>query len=115
MVCNIGKTEMMLLGNEEKDSFHLDVDGTRIMPQKTIKVLGVTFDSDLKWTTQVEKTVKRTSRMLHGLKCIRKFLNAEQAKSVMTAYYFSSLYYGIEIWFHRGLSFHLKQKIRSAH
>ena len=33
----------------------------------------------------------------------------------MTSFYFLTLYYDIEVCYHRGLSFHLKQKTRSAH
>ncbi len=34
---------------------------------------------------------------------------------MITAFYFSSLYYGVEVWYHCHLSFHSKQKIRTAH
>jgi hypothetical protein len=33
----------------------------------------------------------------------------------VTSFYFSVLYYGIEVWHHKQLGFHLKQKIRSCH
>ena len=42
-------------------------------------------------------------------------MDVKQAKIVVTAFYFSVLYYASEAWFHRHLGFHLKQKIRSAH
>ncbi len=34
---------------------------------------------------------------------------------MITAFYYSTLFYGAEVWLHRNLGFHLKQKVRSAH
>lgn len=38
-----------------------------------------------------------------------------QDKPNITAYYYSTLFYGAEVWLHRHLGFQLKLKIRSAH
>jgi hypothetical protein len=52
---------------------------------------------------------------MHGLKGVRRFVNTAQARTIVTAFYYSILFYGCEIWFHKHLSFHLKQKIKSGH
>ena len=80
-----------------------------------MKVLGIVFDTDLSWSPQVTSTIQKTNRTLFGLKKIRRFLTAEQAKTVVTSFYFTSLYYGMEVWNHRYLAFGLKQKLKSAH
>ncbi len=85
------------------------------MSQKSIKVLGIQFDDTLSWSDHVCNAVTKTNRMLHGLRRIRRHLSTKHATQVMTSFYFSILYYGAEVWLHRHLSFHLKQKIRSAH
>ncbi len=113
MVCNISKTELMIMNSEE--AAELLVDGIKVQSSRTMKVLGLVFDEKLEWQQQVQNTVTRTNRMLHGLKALRRFVSKDQARVVMTAFYFSVLYYGVEIWLHRGLGFKLKQKIRSAH
>jgi hypothetical protein len=59
--------------------------------------------------------VKKSNRSLHGLCLIRRHFNLKQATLIVTSFYFSMLYYGIEVWFHKHLSFHLKQKIRACH
>jgi len=113
MVCNLDKTEIMIMNEPTQVPIQV---GSRIVNTRSdMKVLGVQFDSKLDWTKQVSATVSKTNGMYFGLKTIRRHLKPEQAKQVVTAYYFSVLYYGIEIWFHRGLGFHLKRKIRSAH
>lgn len=113
MVCNVEKTELMILNSDTPTT--LVVEGRQIISQKEMKVLGITFDSNLNWSSQVSKVISKTNRMLHGLKKIRRHLNRQQSKQVTTSFYFSVLYYGIELWYHRNLAFHLKQKIRSAH
>jgi len=52
---------------------------------------------------------------MHGVKYLKKYLTQPQLKQVITSYLFSSLYYGAEIWVHRGLSFHFKRMVRSVH
>lgn len=113
MVCNVEKTEIMLLNAETP--LEIKMDGLLLRTQDEMKVLGITFDNKLNWGPQVKNVITKTNRMLHGLKKIRRYLNAKQSAQVTTAFYFSVLYYGIEVWFHRQLPFHLKQKIRSAH
>ncbi len=113
MVCNVDKTEMMIMDGKENTT--IKVRGRTIPAQTEMNVLGITFDSTLTWAKQVAKTTGKTNRMLHGLRKIRRFLDTKQTKQVITSFYFSVLYYGLEVWFHRHLRFDLKQKIRSAH
>ncbi len=113
MVTNLDKTEVMLLNSDE--SFSLCVDGQIIEPRQTMRVLGILFDNKMSWKPHVDAVLTRTNRIFHGLRTIRKHLNAEQANQVITAYYFSVLYYGSECWLHQNLGFHLKRRIHSAH
>jgi len=113
MVCNVEKTEMMIM--KSKSPLQLVVDGWTVTSRPDMKVLGLCFDTNLEWTRQVSNVVLKTNRMLFGLRTVRKYLTPKQAQQVITAFYFSSLYYGAEVWFHRHLAFHLKRKIRTAH
>jgi hypothetical protein len=113
MVCNIEKTESMILGHAGEVEF--DIAEKKIVTSSKMKVLGITFDDKLQWKEHIDNTVKRTNRLMHGLKHVRKYLDAKQMSQVTTAFYFSVLYYGCETWYHRHLSFHLKQRVRSCH
>jgi len=113
MVCNVSKTEVMVMNSSSL--INLDIDGHQITSSNCMKVLGIVFDDALSWTTHVEKTTAKCARMLHGLKHIRRTLNLSQAKQVITSYFFSVLFYGCEVWYHKHLSFFLKQRVRSAH
>jgi len=113
MVCNVSKTEVLYF---EKDrTIDLDIDGIKIRSTPTMKVLGLQFDTGLTWEPQVMQSISKTTKLLHGLKFLRRHLDVNQMKQVTTSYLFSVLFYGSEIWFHKQLSFHLKQKIRSIH
>lgn len=113
MVCNVEKTEIMLLNSESP--LEIEMNGLPLRTQDEMKVLGIIFDDRLNWGPQVRSAITKTNRMLHGLRKIRKYLSVKQSTQITTAFYYSVLYYGIEVWFHRHLPFHLKQKIRSAH
>lgn len=112
MVCNVEKTELMTFG---LGKISLEVGGKTVHSQENLKVLGLVFDEKLSWENQVAKTIKSASRTLHGMKQIRKYLDQKMAKQVITSYFFSILNYGLEIWFHPRLSFHLKRRIRGLH
>jgi len=112
MVCNVSKTEMMVFNSRP---VNIELGDMTVSSRDEMKVLGVTFDSGLKWTAQVDGVIKKTNRMLFALRRSRRFMNKAQSVKAITAFYFSVLYYGAEIWYHRHLAFHLKQKIRAAH
>jgi hypothetical protein len=113
MICNLEKTEMMVFN--DRPGFEMIIDGKKVIAKDSMKVLGIIFDDTLSWTYQVKNVISKTNRIYHGLKHLRKLLSADQHKTATTAYYFSVLYYGAEVWYHKNLAFQLKQKIRSAH
>ena len=113
MVCNIEKTEIMLMRTDL--SMDIEIEGRKVKTQQKMNVLGIQFDSDLSWDGQVSKVISKNNRILHGLRLIRRHFNKTQMTQILTSFYYSILYYGIEVWYHRGLSFHLKHKIKSAH
>ena len=61
-------------------------------------VLGMKFDSKLKWNEQVEMAIKGANTSLHGLRMIRKYFTDYEMKSMVTAIFMSRLYYGAEVW-----------------
>jgi hypothetical protein len=113
MVCNTNKTEILTMNTDSECI--INVGSTPVKATSSMKVLGLMFDNKLEWTSQVNQTIMKTNRLFHGLKHVRRFLTMKQMKQAVTSYYFSVLYYGLEVWFHRNLPFKLKQRLRSAH
>ena len=93
----------------------LMVNNRMIASKNEMNVLGIAFDSKLDWEKQISKAILKTNRMLHGLRKIWRFLDSAQAQQVITSFYYSVLYYSLEVWFHRHLRFDLMQRIRSVH
>ena len=43
-----------------------------IRSKTTINVLGIQFDSQMKWESQVSQAIKKARKALHGIKLIKK-------------------------------------------
>ncbi len=110
MVCNTDKTEVMLLGSDGADEIEIRVGQNHVKSSQSLKVLGIMFDRTLSWNVQVSSAISKSNRMFHGLKGLKKLLNPDQMRQAVTAFYFSTLYHGMEVWFHRGLSFRLNSE-----
>ena len=88
--------------------------GQYIQSKTTINVLGLVFDSKLKWKEQVETAVKGANSNLYGIKVIRRYSSHEELNKLVTAIFFSKLYYGAEVWHFPGLARPLKTKLKFA-
>jgi len=100
MVVNKAKTELMFMNNKKVEvPLEIMVTNESIPISSSLKVLGVTFDKDMKWNSHVANLVKKSQRMISGLKIIRSKMNQEQIMKVITSQYFGALYYGISVWY----------------
>lgn len=97
MRTNVGKTEAVVF-NKDHMELTLHMGDQTIVTGKTIKVLGITFNHNLHWTTHVEKTVKKAASIINRVRFIRRSLTEEQTLKVMTSYLYSTMYYGSPVW-----------------
>ena len=67
-------------------------------------MLVIMFDSGLKWKEQVSKAIREFNSNLYGMKIIKKYFTPEETGRLLTAVYYSKLYYGAEIWHLPGLA-----------
>ena len=51
----------------------------------------------MKWNEQVSKAISEANSNRYGIKVIRKYFNPDEIKNLLTAIYYSKLYYGVEI------------------
>lgn len=117
MVVNKDKTEMMLMNHYKKQLFPASLiteSGEEIILVKSMKILGITFDFDLSWRTHMDNLMKKSQRMISGLKIIRHALTESQFTTVATSQYFGSLYYGLPVWYDCLLKVH-QQKMDVLH
>ena len=91
-----------------------ELDGTVITSKKTMNVLGVVFDSKMNWEDHVKKAISESISNLYAIRLIRKYFSTDEIKNLLTALYYSKLYYGAEIWHIPGLQLKLKKNIKLA-
>ena len=64
----------------------------------TIKVLGVTLDSEMSFTPHITSLCARASRQINALRRISKFLNIESRLSIYKAFIFANFTYSPVTW-----------------
>ena len=64
---NVSKTEICVFHRRNIVQINVELDGTMISSMKTMNVLGITFDSNLKWKDHVEKAIKESNSSLYAL------------------------------------------------
>ncbi len=101
MVCNKLKTEFIVFNRfkNNKQNLTLNIDLDFIKPVKTMKVLGITFQEDLKWTKHISKSISSANSMFLPLKYVNKYLNRTQFKSTVNAHFVSRLTFASPVWY----------------
>ena len=90
------------------------IKGSEITSKTTMGVLGVLFDSKLQWIQHVALAIKKANNALSAIKLVKKYFNKTELLSIITANYYSRLYYNSEIWLLDSLHVRCKQLLLSA-
>jgi hypothetical protein len=116
MKANPSKTEVVFF-IKKGPSLILDVDigGTIVKSQSTMKVLGVHFDDKLTWEYHIRQLVKKANSKLSVLRRIKKYFNTAQFLRILTAQFFSIIYYGSPVWLSSTTKAYLWKLINSIH
>ena len=85
-----------------------------IVVSKSIRILGIYFDSKLCWHEHVTRSVFSANSAKQTLSIISKYFSSSELLQLLTAYFYSRLYYGAKVWLHSGLSLYLKKKLWKA-
>ena len=79
MAANPGKFQVMFLGLKEKPTFILEVND-----KVTVKLLGVTIDSQLKFDNYVKALCQKANRKVNAFSRVAPYLNHEKGKILYT-------------------------------
>ena len=96
---NISKTALLIISPKLirqtiKDLFgSYRYDSNVITPQTELKYLGVVFDEELNFVTQIDRIVKKTNFALFTMKCIKRYVPRRQLITFMHCFVFSTLDY----------------------
>ena len=99
MVANFGKFQIMFLGsNIDNSKITFMIENKRVKSRSKVKLLGITVDDKLSFTTHIENLCSTASTRLRALARIRKFISIEQGKGLFEAYIMSTFTYCPLIW-----------------
>ncbi len=99
MVCNESKTEFVIFDRHGRfKEKSLQINNELIKPGRTMKILGMLFESNLGWTKQVNKVIQSANAMILALRYINRFLTRPQFKMAVQAHYVSRITYGSVVW-----------------
>ena len=79
-----------------------------------MNVLGILFDSKLKWGPQVQRALQKADKALNALRLIRRYFVQEELIQLITSNYYSVLYFNSEVWHIPTLNQSLQSKLLSA-
>ena len=102
MVINPGKTQLMQLKPLQEEPLSIQLDGSVIQNQDSIKILGLTIGNDLKFDQFIWKDksslVKRIQNKTSQIVVLRSFLPTKTLHQVGNAILNSTIQYGAAIW-----------------
>ena len=114
MKVNESKTDLCLFHRGDTTPITISLNGIAIISNRTINILGVTFDSKLNWADHISNAIKRSMKALNAIRIIRRFFSKKELLSLVTSNFYSLLYYNSEIWHLPTLKTTLKQSLLSA-
>jgi hypothetical protein len=100
MVVNQDKTEVMFIPSKKASRTVTSISsGTEeIKAIDKMKVLGITMDPNLAWSTHIGLMINKMSRLTGGLKFLRGRLQTEEFLKVLTSQYYGTCYYANQVW-----------------
>ena len=101
-------TKICLFYRTTPPTITLNIGNQIVTSKESMNVLGVIFDATLKWSQQVETTLKKANSASFAIKMIAKFFSNKELNDIITACYYSILYYNADIWLIPALSPKLK-------
>ena len=111
MVVNTSKTESIYFSKQDQD-LEVDVSSCKIKVGKTMRVLGVIFDSKMSWEAHINNIASNIKKKIHALRKISSDLNHSERLSVAHGSIYSVLYYAAGTWLNDHLSIKLKRILK---
>ena len=99
MVVNPSKFQIIFLGsNIDNSKITFVIENKRVKSRSDVKLLGITIDDKLLFTTHIENLCSTESNRFRALASIRKFISFDPAKRLSQSYVLSTFTYYPLIW-----------------
>jgi hypothetical protein len=103
MVVNSSKTEAIYFSKQADIELIIDVANCQIKVGKTMRVLGVTFDSKLSWESHIDRISLSVKKKIHALRRLSTDLKQPELLNLAHGSIYSILYYAAGTWLNKGL------------
>ena len=111
---NDAKTELCIFSKSDVAVITLTINNFQIKSKTQINVLGVIFDTKLKWNAQIENAIKKANKAKYAISLIRRYFTKQELSNLLTSNFFSILYYNADIWLIPSLKPQLMQHLLST-
>jgi hypothetical protein len=98
MKVNESKTEVLVFSKKGETIAEFDIAGTKVKSGTTMKALGVIFDNNLSWKPHIDNNINQSAWKLTVLRRIRHKFTFKQFTQILTAQFFSKLFYCSQTW-----------------
>ena len=99
---NEKKTDFILVGSQRNltkvADFSFEINGTTIQRSEKVKMLGIFLDSNLLWNVHITSVVQKCNRVLVSLYKFRHYFTKNILKTIIEAYVFPHITYGLCVW-----------------
>jgi len=110
MIINPGKTDFIIFGYNGP-TVNFDMLGAKVQNSNTLKILGVIFESNMKWSRQANQVIKSINYFNYSLRILRMRLTQKQHKQIIHSFVISRIAYSISLW---GANLNSRDKRRLA-
>ena len=110
---NEEKTEICLFSRQDVRPVRVSVYGKSVITKPEMNVLGIVFDSKLKWGPQVSSALSKSSKALNAIRLIKQYFTQNELLQLITSNFYSILFYNSEVWHLNTLHQSLKNQLLS--
>ena len=110
---NEARTELCLFSRHNIEQMTIKVGHQDIQTRSEMNVLGVVFDSKLKWGPQVANAISKSNKALNAIRLIRSFFSTGELLQLITSNFYSIFFYNSEVWHMKILHNTLKRQLLS--
>jgi hypothetical protein len=98
MKVNESTTETCVFHRMDTHPISFTLNQIEMRSVNSMNVLGVQFDTNFNWSNQINNCIKKASTALHALRLIKGYFIPMELQNLLTANFYSILYYNSEIW-----------------
>jgi len=97
MVANPSKFQLIFPGTSNAN-ISIQISNITISSVEIVKLLGVSIDSKLSFTSHIKELCKKSNKKIRALRRVRPFITRKKAELLLNAYILSSFNYCPLIW-----------------